>query len=159
MTRVTKPKARNVSKLKKRLDALFSLYVRYSAVEKDGQVSCYTCPFRGLPRQLQNGHFVPRQYLSLRYDEVNCHPQCYACNQLYNGQPSAYAERLERDYGTGTVAALERHRHQVVPFFPYEEMIEIYKGKLAATGYKPSKPKRVSKKEMEAIHERYPEEW
>lgn len=80
---------------------------------------------------MQNGHFVPRQYLAVRYDEVNCHCQCYACNMLYNGQPSAYAARLERDYGKGTVEMLESKRKILVKDFPYEEWILIYREKLA----------------------------
>lgn len=83
------------------------------------------------PNASQNGHFVPRQYLATRYDEVNCHAQCYACNMLYNGQPSSYAARLERDYGLGTVEALEKKRTVVTKDFPYEYWIEIYKEKVA----------------------------
>lgn len=133
-TPIPKPKKRSVSKLKKELDTLFSRYVRYSAVEADGMVPCYTCPNRNVPAKMQNGHFVPRQYLATRYDLTNNHPQDYACNMLYGGQPSAYAERLERDYGPGTVAALEARRRTVVPSFPYEHWIAHYKQKLAELG-------------------------
>lgn len=78
---------------------------------------------------MQNGHFVPRQYLSTRWDEVNCHCQCYACNMLYNGQPSRYAERLEQDYGIGTVARLEAKRKEILKLSPfqYELLISDYK--------------------------------
>lgn len=129
-----KVSTRSVSKLKKELDALFSRYIRYSAIERDGLVSCYTCSHRNEPKKMQNGHFVPRQYLATRFDEVNNHPQCFACNQLYNGQPSAYAARLEKEYGEGTVAILEGKRHQIVKNFPYEYWIGVYKEKLAALG-------------------------
>lgn len=129
-----KPKTRSAAKLRKQLDTIFSRYIRYSAVEADGMVSCYTCPNRNLPGKLQNGHFVPRQYLATRFDEVNNHPQCYACNMLYNGQPSAYARRLEKEYGEGTVAMLEGKRQQITKNFPYEDWIEIYKEKLADIG-------------------------
>lgn len=122
-----KPKA----KLRKELDALFSKYIRFSDIEPDGMVSCYTCPNRNVPQKMQNGHFIPRQYLSLRYDETNNHPQCYACNMLYNGQPGAYAVRLEQDYGEGTVARLEAKRRDIIPNFPYEELIETYREKVA----------------------------
>jgi len=132
--KLAKPKKRSISKLKKELDTLFSRYIRYSAVESDGLVSCYTCPRRDLPGKMQNGHFIPRQYLALRYDEVNNNVQCYACNMLYNGQPGAYAVRLEQDHGPGTVARLEAKRREIVPSFPYEERIAHYKAKLAELG-------------------------
>lgn len=115
-----KPK-RSISKLKKKADAIFSKYIR----NRD-KGFCYTCPHKDDPKWMQNGHFIPRQYLSVRYDEVNCHCQCYACNQLYNGQPGAYAIRLEKEYGQGTVARLEALKWQTVKYFPYEELIEKY---------------------------------
>lgn len=121
-----KPKKRSVSKLKKELDGLFSKFIRY---RDKGQ--CYTCPKKDDPKRMQNGHFVPRQYLSVRYDEVNCHCQCYACNMLYNGQPSAYAARLEREYGKGTVELLESRRKEITKDFPYEWLIEVYREKVA----------------------------
>lgn len=130
----TKPNKRPATTARKKLDALFSRYIRFSAVEKDGLVSCYTCPKRDVPGKMQNGHFIPRQYLALRYDEVNNHPQCYACNMLYNGQPGAYAVRLEREYGEGTVAMLEGKRRLIIPDFPYEHWIAVYEEKLAALG-------------------------
>ena len=126
----TKPKkkGKSISKLKKDLDAVFSKFIR----ERD-QGQCYTCPKKGEIKEMQNGHFVPRQYLATRYDEVNCHCQCYACNMLYNGQPSRYAERLEIDYGIGTVARLEKLRHRIDKLTPlfYEEEIKRYQQLLA----------------------------
>lgn len=98
----------SLSKLMKKADAVFSQYIRLRDKGK-----CYTCGLQKSYKEMQNGHFVPRQYKSLRYDEVNCHCQCYACNMLYNGQPSAYAKRLEEDYGLGTVAKLESKRKEV----------------------------------------------
>lgn len=122
-TKTTK-KGKSISKLKKELDSVFSRFIR----ERDkGQ--CYTCPKKGEVKEMQNGHFVPRQYLSTRWDEVNCHCQCYACNMLYNGQPSRYAERLEQDYGIGTVARLEAKRKEILKLSPfqYELLISDYK--------------------------------
>lgn len=120
---MSKPKTS--AQLKKQLDKIFSEYIRR---RDEGQ--CYTCPKKDEWKKMQNGHFVPRQYLAVRYDEVNCHCQCYACNMLYNGQPSAYAARLEMDYGLGTVAMLEGRRKEITKNFPYQDWIEIYEEKL-----------------------------
>lgn len=121
--------APSVSKQKKKLDALFSRFIR----ERDGG-QCYTCPKKDEIKKMQNGHFVPRQYLATRYDEVNNHCQCYACNMLYNGQPSAYAKRLKQDYGPDIVEILEEKRKLVVKNFPYDYWIEIYQEKLKDMG-------------------------
>ena len=120
-------KVKTLSKFKKELDAVFSKYIR----QRDkGQ--CYTCPRRDDPKNMQCGHFIPRQYLSLRFSEINCHCQCYACNMLYNGQPSAYALKLQRQYGDGILQTLERERHKITKLTPvwYMEMIEKYQNLL-----------------------------
>lgn len=121
-----KEKKKSISKLKKDLDSIFSKFIR----ARDGH-RCYTCGHNMEPNKSQCGHFVPRQYLATRYSEINCHCQCYACNVLFNGQPSAYAKRLAKDYGEGIIAELEGLRHVVVKDFPYEANIEFYKQKLA----------------------------
>lgn len=115
-----KIKEKPLSKLKKELDAIFSKFIRS---RDKGQ--CYTCPKKDDPKRMQNGHFVPRQYLSVRFDEINCHCQCYACNMLYGGQPSRYAMNLERDYGEGTVARLERMRQNITKLTPFFYEYEI----------------------------------
>ena len=120
MKRVVKKK-KSVKSQKSKLDAIFSKFIR----ERDrGQ--CYTCPVQKDPKQMQNGHFVPRQYLATRYDEVNNHAQCYACNMLYNGQPSAYAKRLKEDYGQDIVEILEGKRKIIIKDFDYAYWTEIY---------------------------------
>lgn len=102
---IPKKKVKSLAKYKKELDTVFSRYIR----QRDkGQ--CYTCPKVDDPKRMQNGHFVPRQYLAVRYSEINCHCQCYACNMLYNGQPSRYAQRLKQDYGENIVDELEAER-------------------------------------------------
>lgn len=117
-----KKKPKSVARLKKDLDKVFSVFIR----QRDKGV-CYTCGLKKHWKEMQNGHFVPRQYLSTRYSEINCHCQCYACNMLYNGQPSAYAERLKVDYGVEIIKDLEWQRKQTVKNYPYEEEIEYYK--------------------------------
>lgn len=115
------PLRKSHAKLKKELDAVFSRYIR---LRDKGQ--CYTCPKKGEIKEMQNGHFIPRQYLSTRYDEVNCHCQCYACNMLYNGQPSAYAVHLVLDYGRDIIETLEAKRRDITKSFPFEEKMEYY---------------------------------
>jgi len=111
----------STAKLKKKLDAVFSKYIRW----RDKGV-CFTCGHTNDPKKMQCGHFVPRQYLATRYDEKNCHCQCFACNMFYGGQPSVYATKLEKVYGRGTVAKLEKLRTKIVKDFPYEEKIKHY---------------------------------
>lgn len=119
----------SVSKLKKKLDIVFGHYIRW----RDNHV-CYTCGMVLDPKKSQCGHFVPRQYLATRYDERNNHCQCYACNVLYNGQPTAYACHLMVEYGRDIIEELESHRKDAVKRKPdwYLEQIKIYQEKLTA---------------------------
>jgi len=125
-----KKKVVKISTVKKKLDAVFSKYIR-TLHSKDGLVRCYTCPKVAPIAEMQNGHFVPRQYLAVRYDERNCRPQCYACNMLYNGQPSAYAKRLEEET-SGIVRELESLRLVTTKWYPqdYLNKIEEYEIRL-----------------------------
>lgn len=81
---------------------------------------------------MQAGHWVPRQYLAVRWDEVNVHCQCYACNVLYNGQPSAFAAKLFLEYGLETVFRLESARKTLTKLTPewYLQKIAEYKEKV-----------------------------
>ncbi len=84
------------------------------------------------PNRSQCGHFIPRQYLALRFSEVNCHCQCYACNMIYNGQPSVYALKLQKLYGKKIIEELEKKRQEITKLEPswYLEKIAYYETKL-----------------------------
>lgn len=112
-----------IAPLKKKLDTVFSRYIR----ARDKHI-CFTCDRVMEPKSSQCGHFVPRQYLLTRWDERNCNAQCYACNMLYNGQPSSYALRLISKHGKDIVEKLERNRHIPVKldWRWYEERIDYY---------------------------------
>ena len=122
-----KKKPVTISKVKKELDRVFSIYIR-TLYSVNGDVKCYTCTKIAPIKEMQNGHFVPRQYLATRFDERNCRPQCYACNMLYNGQPSTYAKKLEEET-PGLVAELDRMRHITTKWYvyDYEQKIAYYK--------------------------------
>jgi len=121
---MTKTKKGSLAWHKKRLDAVFSKFIRH---RDNGQ--CFTCPNKNHPKKMQNGHFVPRQYLAVRYDERNCNCQCYACNMLYGGQGATYAIRLAEKYGLDTVKELESKRWAPVKLdiMWYEEKYAHYK--------------------------------
>lgn len=117
-------KVKSLAKWKKELDAIFSKWIR----QRD-QGQCFTCPKKDDPKNMQNGHFVPRQYLAVRYDERNCNCQCYACNMLYGGQGATYAIRLAQKYGQSVVEELEAQRWVTTKLDEsyYRTQIEKYK--------------------------------
>lgn len=127
-------KKRTKASLRKEADRVFSIWIRLRDRDASGQTCCFTCAWKGDMKKAQNGHFVPRQYLSVRYDEVNCHAQCYACNMLYNGQPSAYAKRLRSQYDDDIVELLEGRRREITHDFDYRFIIDVYTEKLNRMG-------------------------
>ncbi len=85
----------------KRLDTIFSEYIRRKYADKRGIVKCYTCNKKAYWKGegMQNGHFISRASRILRWSIHNCRPQCYACNCMRYGQNYIFAMNLNKEYG------------------------------------------------------------
>jgi hypothetical protein len=79
------------------LDAIFSKYIRHKYADIDGLVKCYTCPSVEPIGMIQNGHYISRQHMFLRWDERQCRPQCAICNNLKRGNLSIFKNNLESE--------------------------------------------------------------
>lgn len=119
----------SVSKLKKETDRLMSLYVRQNSADKDGNVTCYTCPYIAHWKKMQNGHLVSRYYMETRYDLRNCRAQCYTCNMWRNGMTPHFAANLQKELGSGIVEELYERARQTKVYSKdfYEEKINYFK--------------------------------
>jgi hypothetical protein len=117
-----------LSGLQKRLDALFSQFVRYSAADIDGNAPCYTCKHIYPVKKLHNGHYVLRGYKATRWDLDNCRPQCGVCNLWRKGEPVVFRENLVKELGEKRVLELEARRHELVKIKAdwLQEQINIY---------------------------------
>jgi len=117
------------AKLKKDLDAVFSRYIR-NKYAKDGMVKCYTCTTIKPVKEMQNGHWIPRNVTATRFLEENCRPQCVACNMFQKGKPDVFAVNLMRE-GVD-IEELQKKRYVIfkVDRIWYENMISEYKEKL-----------------------------
>lgn len=124
--------SKSQAKLKKELDAVFSKYIRQKYADDSGNVACYTCGKVMHWKQIQNGHFVPRQYLATRWHEDNCRPQCIGDNIYGNGKPLDFEEHLKRDLGSDYVEEMKLLRHVSLKLDNnwYEEKITHYKALL-----------------------------
>lgn len=119
-------KSRSLSKLKKELDRVFSIYIR-NKYAKDGLVKCYTCSTVKPVKEMQNGHWIPRNVLATRFDEDNCRCQCVGCNMYQNGRPDVFAVNLMNE-GVD-IRELQSRRNKIfkVNALWYEEKIKHYK--------------------------------
>jgi hypothetical protein len=79
------------------LDLVFSRYIRHKYADKDGMVKCYTCPSVEPINMIENGHYISRKNMYLRFDERNCRPQCNVCNSMKYGNMPEYTKRLEEE--------------------------------------------------------------
>ncbi len=85
--------------LAKRLDMVFSAFVRLRDAMYGGQTVCISCG-RVLPfEQMECGHFFSRRSLSTRWDELNCSSQCHDCNVNKIGNLRLYEVSLRQKIG------------------------------------------------------------
>lgn len=116
------------SKLVKKLDTIFSQYIRLKN-SVDEKATCFTCGKVDHWKKLQNGHFQSRKHYSTRWDEVNCQVQCAGCNVFKYGEQYKFSVNLDAKYGQGTAEDLSIKAQQIIKLsnFEIEDMIKKYK--------------------------------
>lgn len=116
------------SKLVKKLDAVFSQYIRLKN-SVDGYATCFTCGKKDHWKKLQNGHFQSRKHYATRWDEQNCQVQCSGCNVFKYGEQYIFGKNLDQKYYAGLSDELYYKAKGIVKFsnFEIEEMIIKYK--------------------------------
>lgn len=122
------PKKPSRSKLVKKLDTVFSKYIRISNADKGGYCTCVTCNIVKHWKEIQAGHFMSRKHYSTRWCEKNVKPQCIGCNMFKQGEQYKYSLFLGKD----VAEVLYLKSKETVKFTNYEleEMIKDYSDKL-----------------------------
>ena len=121
---------KTISKLKKELDNIFSLFIRLREATDEGMVQCFTCSRTSHYKSgMQNGHFQSRRHHSTRWNETNCQVQCVKCNMYEQGEQFRFGMALDSKYGEGTSEELEFLSRTImkVSRIDYEEKISYYK--------------------------------
>lgn len=90
----------------RKYDEAFSQYIRVKDAV-DGEATCVTCGVTASWKDLQNGHFYTRGRFPTRWDEMNCHVQCYRCNIALKGNYIVYTKYMIDRYGREAVDELE----------------------------------------------------
>jgi hypothetical protein len=95
---MTKKKLPSIARLRRKLDKVFSLYIR----ERDNY-TCFTCGRKG-KKHMQCGHALPKKMNGtfLRYHPLNAHCQCFVCNRYCEGNGLIYSINLRKRYGHDT---------------------------------------------------------
>lgn len=104
----------------KTADKWFSKFIRARDADDTGILNCISC---GIPvhwKKADAGHFIKRQFKSLRYNEKNVNGQCRKCNWLLQGNDIEYAKGLEKKYGKGILEQLLATKNRTVKMGRFE---------------------------------------
>ena len=125
---------KTISKLKKDLDKVFSLYIRLRYASKDGIVKCFTCDKTAHYKKMHAGHFMSRKHHATRWNEDNVQVQCPKCNLFGQGEQYAFGKLLDIRIAEGKAEELQELSRTTVKYmrFEYEDMIKHYKEKVNA---------------------------
>lgn len=109
-----------------RMDKMTSLIVR----KRDSR--CVSCGKKLPFDKRQNGHFVGRAFLPLRFDLTNCNVECASCNVFSPDHLVGYADYILRHYGQDKFDRLVNMRKQyktgkIKNSIPIDEALRIYR--------------------------------
>ena len=117
----------------KRLDRIFSIYIRRRDADMDGMVKCCTCNTKKHWKKMDAGHWIRRaKSLATKYDERNCHAQCTTCNQHLGGNPERYDRFILNKYGIEVFDKLVDLSNTETKWMQFEvdELTDVYKKKI-----------------------------
>ncbi len=125
-------KNQSTSSLKRKLDRIFSEFIRLRDADDNGYCRCISCGKIVYWKDCDAGHYVNRKHMSLRYDEKNVNAQCRACNRFDEGNMIGYNHGLVEKYGDSVIPYLDVKRHNSCKLgaFEYETMIKVYQQKV-----------------------------
>jgi hypothetical protein len=119
-TKKIKKPLSNRKKLVKKLDDVFSVFIRARDKNK-----CITC---GTTENPTCGHLITRAKYSVRWDERNSFCQCFGCNMSHEYNPEKYTAKWLAIYGEKAYQQLVRDANKSHKFTDkeLEALIEKY---------------------------------
>jgi len=97
---------------------------------------CCTCGKIKPYAKADAGHFISREFKSIKYDEKNVHAQCRDCNFYGSGQQLEYNDFMIKKYGQEVVDSLKLKRDYEkanpcqIKGFEIEILLKKYKQKV-----------------------------
>ena len=117
-------------KLIKELEVWFGRYIRLKYSDSRGYCRCISCGKVYFWKEIQNGHYMSRRYMSTRFSEDNCRPQGVECNIFNQGAIQMYRRALIKEIGEQRVDLIEvraRQENKNWSLFELKQLIEYYK--------------------------------
>ena len=122
-----KPKKPSTASLIKKLDRVFSEYVRLRDSKPFGYkyARCISCNQIKPVTQFDAGHFIGRTHMATRFDENNVWCECRACNRFSPDHMIYYQRNLVQKIGQDKVDLLIARGKQTKKYSPWELEILI----------------------------------
>lgn len=126
-----KSKEKDDTDLVKKLDKIFSAYIRLRDCMPSGYFMCISCGKIKHISEADCGHFYSRKHMATRFDEDNCHSECQGCNRADGDHLHGYTRNLIIKIGKARVDALDWKHNQIKRYTAQELqlMIDYYKKK------------------------------
>lgn len=117
---------------KNKLDRIFSEYIRLRDADNNGYIRCISCGKVVFWKDADNGHFINRKHMSLRFSETNCNAQCRSCNRFDEGNMTGYNIGMIKKYGQQTVnlLILAKNQQHKISDAEYQILIKNYQQKI-----------------------------
>ena len=117
----------------KRLDTVFSEYIRKKNADSKGYVTCITSGRKFHYSEVDAGHFISRKEMSTRWHEDNVHPQSRYDNRYRYGKQYEYGLALDRKK-KGLAKRLYKLSKETVKYSvnDLQDLLEKYKKLLQA---------------------------
>ena len=112
----------------KRLDTVFSEYIRKKNADSKGYVTCITSGRKYHYSEVDAGHFISRKEMSTRWHEDNVHPQSRYDNRYRYGKQYEYGLALDNKK-KGLAKRLYKLSKQTVKYSvnDLQELLDKYK--------------------------------
>jgi hypothetical protein len=121
-------KKENKTNLIKKLDTLFSQYIRQSKSDSFGNTTCITCGKIENWKNQDCGHFMSRTNMSTRWDERNVDTQCRYCNRYCQGKQFEFSLKIGKELSEELYLLSKQTKKWSLD--EIKDMIEQYKDKL-----------------------------
>lgn len=113
-------KGKASSGLVRKLDDIFSRYIRLRDAMPSGYVRCISCGRIKKFSDMDCGHYHSRRHMATRWDEDNCNAQCRYCNRFLADQLVGYRDGLIKKIGIQRFELLNVKAHQTKKWSEYE---------------------------------------
>jgi len=121
-------KVKRKTDLVKKLDKVFSLYIRLRDSMPSGYFKCISCSQIKRFDQADCGHFFGRTHMATRFDEDNTSAECRFCNRFKADHLIGYQTNLIKKIGLGRFELLQVKANSTKKWcdFELEAMIKHY---------------------------------